>query len=121
MRIARCVKGIPHFVPQGRYPLGRGLSMPLLCLCLLLSLPVLAAGDPKLGKPLHDKQCVACHVKLLGGDGSGMYTRKPRLINDAVALGQRVAACAAQTNAGWFPEDEAHVTAWLNQNWYKFK
>ena len=119
MRIARCVKGIPHFVPQGRYPLGRGLSMPLLC--LLLSLPVLAAGDPKLGKPLHDKQCVACHVKLFGGDGSGMYTRKPRLINDAAALGQRVAACAAQTNAGWFPEDEAHVTAWVNQNWYKFK
>ena len=119
MRIARCVKGIPHFVPQGRYPLGRGLSMPLLC--LLLSLPVLAAGDPKLGKPLHDKQCVACHVKLFGGDGSGMYTRKPRLINDAAALGQRVAACAAQTNAGWFPEDEAHVTAWVNQNWYKFE
>ena len=64
--------------------------------CLLLSLPAQAAGDPKLGKPLHDKQCVACHVKLLGGDGSGMYTRKPRLINNAVALGQRVAACSAQ-------------------------
>jgi hypothetical protein len=37
-----------------------------------------------------------------------------------VALGQRVAACSAQTNAGWFPEDEAHVAAWLNQTYYKF-
>ena len=96
-------------------------AIPLLCLLLLLSLPAQAAGDPKLGKPLHDKQCVACHVKLLGGDGSAMYTRKPRLINNAAALGQRVAACSAQTNAGWFPEDEAHVAAWLNQAYYKFK
>ncbi len=95
------------------------IRMPLLC--LLLSLPALAAGDPKLGKPLHDKHCVACHVKLLGGDGSAMYTRKPRLINDAAALARRVAVCASQTNAGWFPEDEANVTAWVNQNWYKFK
>jgi cytochrome c len=89
--------------------------------CLLLSMAVQAAGDPKLGKPLHDKQCVACHVKLLGGDGSAMYKRKPRLVNDARALGQRVAACSAQTGAGWFPEDEANVAAFLNQAYYKFK
>ena len=97
--------------------------VPSLCLlsCLLLSLPAQAAADPKLGKPLHDKQCVACHVKSQGGDGSGMYTRKPRLVSTAVALGQRVAVCAAQTNAGWFPEDEANVAAWLNQTYYKFK
>ena len=95
------------------------IAIPLLC--LFVSLPAQAAGDPKLGKPLHDKQCVACHVRLQGGDGSAMYTRKPRLINNGVALGQRVATCSAQTNAGWFPEDEANVAAWLNQTYYKFK
>ena len=94
-------------------------SIPLLC--LLLSLPVQAAVDLKLGKQLHDKQCVACHVKLMGGDGSRMYTRKPRLINDAVALGKRVAACSAQTDAPWLPEDEENVAAWLNKTYYKFK
>jgi mono/diheme cytochrome c family protein len=88
---------------------------------LLLSLPAQAAVDAKLGKPLHDKQCVACHVKLMGGDGSRMYTRKPRLINDAVALGKRVAACSAQTDAPWLPEDEENVAAWLNKTYYKFK
>lgn len=117
MRIALSVTGVPLNVRRGRHPLGCGALLS----CLLLSLPVLAAGDPKLGKPLHDKHCVPCHVKLRGGDGSGMYTRKPRLINDARALEQRVAICASQTNAGWFPEDEANVTAWLNQTWYKFK
>jgi mono/diheme cytochrome c family protein len=99
---------------------GHAMRSAIPLLCLLLSLPAQAAGDPKLGKPLHDKQCVACHVKLLGGDGSAMYTRKPRRFNNAVALGQRVAACSAQTNAGWFPDDEAHVAAWLNQTYYKF-
>ncbi|MCM2306818.1 MAG: cytochrome c [Sulfuritalea sp.] len=89
--------------------------------CLLLAVSAQAAGDPKLGKALHDKQCVACHVKLLGGDGSAMYTRKPHLINSATALKQRVAACSAQTSAGWFPEEEEHVAAWLNQTYYKFK
>lgn len=90
-------------------------------LCAMFALPALAAGDPKLGKPLHDKQCVSCHVKLLGGDGSAMYTRKPRLVNNLVALEQRVAVCSAQTNAGWFPEDEANVAAYLNRAYYKFK
>jgi cytochrome c len=97
------------------------MRIPIALSCLLLSIAAQAAGDPKLGKPLHEKQCVACHVKLLGGDGSAMYTRKPRLINDARALGQRVATCSAQTNAGWFPEDEANVAAFLNRTYYKFK
>lgn len=80
-----------------------------------------AAGDPKLGKALHDKQCVTCHVKMFGGDGSKIYTRTPRLINDRTALGQRVAMCATQTGAKWFPEDEENVTAYLAQQFYKFK
>lgn len=50
------------------------MRMLLSVMCLMASLAAQAAGDPKLGKSLHDKQCAACHVKLLGGDGSGMYT-----------------------------------------------
>lgn len=86
-----------------------------------LSAPASAAGDPKLGKALHDKQCTACHAKMQGGDGNKIYTRTPRLINDRAALGQRVAMCAAQTGAQWFPEDEENVAAYLNQQFYKFK
>ncbi len=58
---------------------------------------------------------------MLGGDGSGIYTRKERLINTPQALLQRVSACSAQTNAGWFPEDETNVAAYLNEKFYKFK
>jgi mono/diheme cytochrome c family protein len=80
-----------------------------------------AAGDPKAGKALHDKQCVSCHAKMFGGNGSKIYTRSPRLINNPTALQQRVAACSAQTGAKWFPEDEENVAAYLNQQFYKFK
>lgn len=93
----------------------------LLTALSLAAATAFAAGDPKLGKALHDKQCVACHVKMFGGDGSKIYTRSPRLINDRTALSQRVAMCSTQTGAKWFPEDEEHVTAYLAQQFYKFK
>ncbi len=88
---------------------------------LLLATAAVAAGEPKLGQPLHDKQCVSCHVKQMGGDGSKIYTRSPRLVNDKKALRERVALCAKNTGAGWRPEDEENVTAYLNEQYYTFK
>ena len=80
-----------------------------------------AKGDPKAGKTLHDKACISCHVNLSGGDGSGIYTRADRKTRSPEQLAARVAGCNANTGAGWFPEDEAHVAAYLNQQYYKFK
>lgn len=94
---------------------------PYSLLALLLMTAPAYAADAKLGKALHDKQCISCHAKMFGGDGSRIYTRSPRLINDKTALGQRVAACSAQTGAKWFPEDEENVAAYLAQQFYKFK
>jgi len=98
--------------------------MPLLLLALL---PLTAAanpfskGDQKVGKKLHDAKCVACHQRLVGGNGSDIYTRIDRKIQTPKALMQRIAACNAQVNAGWFPEEEEHAAAYLNQQFYKFK
>ncbi len=80
-----------------------------------------AKGDPKAGKVLHDKSCVSCHVSMFGGDGSEMYTRATRKIKNPEQLAARISGCNANTGAGWFPEDELHVGAWLNQQFYKFK
>ena len=78
-------------------------------------------GDPKKGKALHDKSCTSCHISMFGADGSKMYTRPDHKIKSAQQLAARVSACNANTGAGWFPEDEAHVAAYLNQQYYKFK
>ncbi|RLJ62805.1 cytochrome c [Sulfurisoma sediminicola] len=101
------------------------MRSPLLTAALLATLAGAACAadkiDVKAGKALHDKQCVNCHVQRWGGDGSAVYTRADRKINDATSLRQRVAACSAQTGAKFFPEDEANVAAWLAQTYYKFK
>lgn len=94
---------------------------------LLLLLPLAAAatpfakGKPQEGKKLHDAKCVACHVRLVGGDGTEIYKRIDRKIGTPQALLQRVAACNAQVNAGLFPEDEENIAAYLNQQYYRFK
>jgi len=88
-----------------------------------INIPTHAAdkGDPKLGKTLHDKSCTGCHVSMLGGDGSKMYLRPEHKVKNLNQLTSRVAACNANTGTGWFPEEEAHVAAYLNQQYYKFK
>jgi len=78
-------------------------------------------GDVAKGKTLADKQCVACHVSMFKGDGSAVYTRADRKVKTASQLAARVSGCNANTGAGWFPDDETDVAAYLNKTYYKFK
>jgi hypothetical protein len=50
-----------------------------------------------------------------------MYTRDGRLLSTKLDILQRVATCNSQTKAAWFPEEEAEVAAYLNQQFYHFK
>jgi mono/diheme cytochrome c family protein len=82
-----------------------------------------AAGkpDPKRGQALVEKSCVSCHVSMYGGDGSEIYLRPDHKVKNYAQLASRVAVCNANSGAGWFPEEEADVAAYLNQKYYKFK
>jgi mono/diheme cytochrome c family protein len=96
------------------------------CLALLLAAATahadpFAKGDPKIGKTLVDKSCVACHVSLFGGDGSAVYTRPNHKVKNAQQLASRVRICNTNAGAGWFPAEEEHVAAYLNQQYYHFK
>jgi mono/diheme cytochrome c family protein len=102
--------------------------MKILCLVALVTLTVVAAhaepfakGDPNRGKELVGQSCTGCHVSLMGGDGSKIYTRPDRIVNNADQLLARVQVCNVNSGAGWFPEDELHAAAYLNQAFYKFK
>lgn len=77
--------------------------------------------DIAVAPALHEKSCVSCHVRMYGGDGSRMYTRDGRLLSNRLELLQRVAACNAMVSAGWFPEEEGAVAAWLNRRYYQFE
>lgn len=102
--------------------------MRLLIAVLITLIPVAALAeepwgkvDLQAGKALHDKACTSCHMRMYGGDGSKMYTRDGRMLSNKLELQQRVATCNAMSNAGWFPEDENNVAAWLNKQYYHFE
>lgn len=78
-------------------------------------------GDIKIGKSLHDKSCIACHASKFGEDGSKMYTRADHKVATQQQLAARVKACNHNVGTGWFPEEEAHVAAYLNATFYHLK
>jgi len=80
-----------------------------------------ADGDAQIGEKLAKKACEACHVARFGGDGSKVYTRENRIVKNAQQLASRIATCNSNSGANFFPEEEQHIAAYLNQQYYKFK
>lgn len=97
----------------------------LIIILALAATPALAAsfdkGDAKAGQSTHAKQCVGCHISKFGGDGSKIYTRTDHRVKSASALAQQVTTCNAMLGNNLFPEDELHLAAYLNGQFYKFK
>lgn len=91
----------------------------------LLTNPASAApfdkGNAQEGKATHEKQCVGCHIGRFGGDGSKIYTRSDRRVKSAASLAQQITTCNAMLGNNLFPEDELHLAAYLNNQFYKFK
>ncbi|MFZ2266772.1 MAG: cytochrome c [Azonexus sp.] len=103
------------------------IAASIVAVLALLTLPAQADEEPwgkvdlKAAAELHEKACTSCHSRMYGKDGSLMYTRDGRQLSTKLELQQRVAACNASVSAGWFPEEENSVAAWLNKHYYKFE
>lgn len=81
-----------------------------------------AKGDAAAGKKFFDQhKCNSCHASMLGGDGSAMFTRAERKVKTAAALETQITRCSVNLGLTLFPEDEEHLGAYLNKNYYKFK
>jgi hypothetical protein len=79
-------------------------------------------GDPSIGKKLYlEQNCARCHSEQFGGDGSKIYLRSDRRVTSPEKLRAQVRFCSTQLDTHWFPEEEEHVAAFLNQQYYKFK
>ncbi|MFO1304870.1 MAG: hypothetical protein U1F54_14140 [Burkholderiales bacterium] len=79
-----------------------------------------AHADAKAGKALADRDCVACHAQKFK-PASAIYTRDDRRVTTAPQLLAQVQRCNTELGAGYFPEDEENVAAFLNDTYYKFK
>jgi mono/diheme cytochrome c family protein len=99
-----------------------------LAAALLLAAPALAqkppapfaAGDATHGRALAERDCVGCHAKLMNGHPERIYTRPDRRVTTPAKLLAQVQACNANLGKGYFPEEEEHVAAFLNLEYYKF-
>lgn len=77
-------------------------------------------GDPAQGHALADKDCQSCHVRMFG-DADRIYLREERRVRNAAQLRAQVAFCNTQLATGYFPEEEDHIAAWLNERYYRFE
>lgn len=83
--------------------------------------PLFKDADPAQGEKLiAENQCTECHMRRVGGDGSGIYRPDGR-IHSASALRSMVEYCNTELNLGFFPEDTDAVAAALNLRYYKFR
>ena len=97
---------------------------PLSTIAAALLLPghVFAAPDLVNGKNIDQQKCYACHAKKTGfGNGDMIYTRSDSKVKSMADLKRMVSLCNSELRLDLFPEDEVDVTAFLNQQFYKFK
>ncbi|MGH8712481.1 MAG: cytochrome c [Casimicrobiaceae bacterium] len=80
-----------------------------------------ADGDAAAGKTLSDRDCVACHARQFEGDAARIYTRTDRRVHNPEQLLAQVRYCNAQIGTGYFPDEEAHIAAYLNKQYYHFQ
>lgn len=78
-------------------------------------------GDTKAGKLMVDRDCVACHAQRFAGDPDEMYRRSDRRVKTPPQLLAQVQACNVNLGKGYFPEEEEHIAAYLNLEFYRFK
>jgi len=79
------------------------------------------AGDTKAGKTMVDRDCVSCHAQRFAGDPDQMYRRVDRKVKTSAQLLAQVQGCNVNLGKGYFPEEEEHIAAYLNLEFYKFK
>jgi cytochrome c len=88
----------------------------------LLCASVSAAPDLANGKAIDQQKCYNCHAQKTGfGNGDMIYTRSDGKVKSLANLKKMVALCNTELRLNLFPEDEVDVTAFLNQQFYKFK
>jgi cytochrome c2 len=97
-------------------------TLTLLTLAATAQAAPFANGDPASGKKLFDKyKCNSCHIDMMGGDGSAVFTRPNRKVTKPAELSAQMKRCSGVVGANISAQEEEHLAAYLNQQYYKFK
>lgn len=78
-------------------------------------------GDAQTGQKLFAQyKCSSCHIAMLGGDGSAMFTRPDRKVKSVPQLVEQMHFCTGNLGIQLTPQDEQHLGAYLNR-YYNLK
>jgi cytochrome c5 len=92
----------------------------ILCSALLVPLAVAAAPDAAEGRKLvQTHKCETCHSQKVYGPEGAIYLRKDRRVSTWQKLKAQVTACNTMLGVGLFPDEEEHIAAFLNDQYYK--
>lgn len=79
-----------------------------------------ATGNFEAGKNLFDQShCNRCHVQMVGGDGSEIFTRANHKVRSASQLLKQINVCGGNAGVNLSAQDEQNLGAYLNQRYYK--
>jgi hypothetical protein len=87
-----------------------------LTLALTLAAPLFGFGLNAYadGEQLHaEANCFQCH-------DASIYTRADRKAKDYAGVKRMVGFCRANLGVEWFPDEEAQVVEYLNDNFYRY-
>jgi cytochrome c5 len=90
--------------------------------CAALFAPLSAGATPQAAegqKLVQQHKCEACHEAKVYGPPGSIYTRKDRKVTTWSKLKSQVQACNTMLSSGLFPDDEEHVSTYLNEAYYK--
>ena len=79
-----------------------------------------ASGNVNVGKSMVARDCVSCHAARFQDDPDRMYTRPDHRVTNPAKLLAQVQACNTNLGKGYFPEEEEHIAAYLNLQFYHF-
>ena len=92
------------------------IALILLCAATTASANPFPNGDAQAGQQLFEKyQCNRCHIEIVGGDGSAIFTRPSHKIHNAAELLEQIRICSANVGATFTPQEKQNLAAYLNR------
>ena len=77
-------------------------------------------GNAETGKQFFEQNnCNSCHVQMLGGDGSKIFTRPNHKVHSEAQLIQQINFCGGNAGIRLTRQDVQNLGAYLNQLYYK--
>ena len=73
------------------------------------------------GKIFEQTECNRCHIEIVGGDGTEIFTREDHIALNPALLLKQIKINGSRTGVNLTTQDELNLAAYLNKLYYKFQ